>query len=66
MENKNQKHKKMFFLAGALLAAPAVYWFMMEGWTPETSKVKVLMMGVQAIFGIYLFYYGVSITKKLK
>jgi arginine exporter protein ArgO len=66
MENKNQKNKKMFFLAGALLAAPAVYWFMMEGWTPETSKVKVLMMGVQAIFGIYLFYYGVSITKKLK
>lgn len=66
MENKNHKNKKMFFLAGALLAAPAVYWFMLEGWTPETSKVKVLMMGVQAIFGIYLFYYGASTSKKLK
>lgn len=66
MENKNQKDRKMFFLAGALLAAPAVYWFMLEGWTPETSKLKVLMMGAQAIFGIYLFFYGISTTKTLK
>jgi len=56
----------MFFIAGALLAAPALYWFMLEGWTPETSKPKVLMMGVQAIFGIYLFFYGISTTKKNK
>ena len=66
MENKNQKDRKMFFLAGAILAAPAVYWFMLEGWTPETGKLKVLMMGVQAIFGIYLFYYGINTTKTPK
>ena len=66
MEKKNQKDRKMFFLAGALLACPAVYWFMLEGWTPETSKIKVLMMGVQAIFGIYLFFYGISTTKTTK
>ncbi|MFK8004813.1 MAG: hypothetical protein AB8H03_00520 [Saprospiraceae bacterium] len=66
MENKNQKDKKMFFLAGTLLAVPAVYWFMLEGWTPETSKLKVLMMGAQAIFGIYLFFYGISTTKTPK
>ncbi len=64
MENKNQKDKRMFFLAGALLAAPSVYFFMLEGWTPETSKLKVLMMGAQAIFGIYLFFYGIKTTKK--
>ncbi len=64
MENKNQRNKKMFLVAGAFLAGPSVYWFMLEGWTPETSKLKVLMMGVQAIFGIYLVYYGINATKK--
>jgi len=66
MENKNQKDKQMFFLAGALLAVPAVYWFMLEGWTPETNKLKVLMMGAQAIFGIYLFFYAIKTTKTQK
>ncbi|MFK7771727.1 MAG: hypothetical protein AB8F94_06295 [Saprospiraceae bacterium] len=66
MENKNQRDRKMFFLAGTFLAGPAVYWFMLEGWTPETSKLKVLMMGGQAIFGIYLFFYGISTTKTPK
>lgn len=66
MENKNQKDKQMFFLAGALLAVPAVYWFMLEGWTPETNKLKVLMMGAQAIFGIYLFFYAIKNTKTQK
>lgn len=63
MENKNQKDRRMFFLAGVLLAVPSVYWFMLEGWTPETNKLKVLMIGAQAIFGIYLFFYGISTTK---
>jgi hypothetical protein len=53
----------MFFLAGALLSAPSVYWFMFEGWTPESSKLKVLIMGLQAILGIYLFFYGNNATK---
>ena len=66
MESKNKKDRQMFFFAGALLAAPAIYWFMLEGWTPETSKLKVLMMGVQAMFGIYLFYYGINTTKTPK
>lgn len=64
MEDKNKKDRQMFFIAGALLAAPAVYWFMLEGWTPDTSKFKVLMMGMQAIFGIYLFFYAINTTKK--
>ena len=63
MENKNQKDRKMFFLAGALLSAPSVYWFMFEGWTPESSKLKVLIMGLQAILGIYVFFYGNNATK---
>lgn len=66
MENKNQKDKRMFFLAGALLAAPSVYFFMLEGWTPDTNKLRVLMMGVQAIFGIFLFFYGIKTTKTSK
>jgi hypothetical protein len=66
MENKNKKDKRVFFLAGILLALPSVYWFMLEGWTTETHKLKVLMMGAQAIFGIYLFFYGIHTTKRLK
>jgi arginine exporter protein ArgO len=38
MKNKNQKDKRMFFLAGALLAAPSVYFFMLEGWTSSSVK----------------------------
>lgn len=58
MAEKKQNDKSLFFIAGALLAGPAVYWFMFEGWTPESSGVKVLVTGIQALAGVYLIYYA--------
>ncbi|MEM6964391.1 MAG: hypothetical protein AAF573_06470 [Bacteroidota bacterium] len=58
MAEKKQNERTLFFIAGILLAGPAAHWFMFDGWTPESSGVKVLVTGVQALAGIYLVYYA--------
>ena len=64
MQKSKQNLQNILIAAGLILSLPAVYWYMVDGWNPEVGKIEAIIKGVQALFGTYLVYYGVTLKLK--
>lgn len=55
MKNNNS----ILFIAGALLAGPAIHWYVGGGGDTATTSRHLLVL-IQLLVGVYLFYLGLK------